>query len=51
MKRHRHQELLRFLSVIECDVPAGKVIYVILDNYSLHNHAKDWQWLARVSIL
>jgi hypothetical protein len=34
MKRHRHQEFLRFLNVIERDVPAGKIIHVILDNYS-----------------
>jgi len=38
MKRHRHQEFLRFLNVIERDIPAGKVIHVILDNYSPHKH-------------
>lgn len=47
MKRHRHQEFLRFLNVIERDVPAGKVIHVILDNYSPHKHEKVRQWLAR----
>jgi transposase len=47
MKRHRHQEFLRFLNVIERDVPAGKVIHVILDNYSPHKHANVRQWLAR----
>ena len=47
MKRQRHQEFLRFLNVIERDVPAGKVIHVILDNYSPHKHEKVRQWLAR----
>jgi len=47
MKRQRHQEFLRFLNVIERDVPAGKMIHVILDNYSPHKHEKVRQWLAR----
>ena len=33
MQRHRHQEFIRFLNRIERDVPAGKLIHVILDNY------------------
>jgi len=32
MQRHRHQEFIRFLNTIERDVPAGKLIHVILDN-------------------
>ncbi len=32
MQRHRHQEFIRFLNRIEHEVPAGKVIHVILDN-------------------
>ena len=47
MKRHRHQEFIRFLNVIERDVPAGKVIHIILDNYSPHKHEKVRRWLAR----
>ena len=47
MKRHRHQEFIRFLNVIERDVPAGKVIHIILDNYSPHKHEKVRKWLAR----
>jgi len=40
MARHRNQEFTRFLNLIERDVPAGKVIHVILDNYAAHKHAK-----------
>ena len=32
MQRHRHQEFIRFLNAIEADVPAGKLVHVILDN-------------------
>ena len=31
MQRHRHQEFIRFLNTIEREVPAGKLIHVILD--------------------
>ena len=33
MQRHRHQEFMRFLNAIEAEVPAGKMVHVILDNY------------------
>ncbi|GHH24786.1 hypothetical protein GCM10008023_37280 [Sphingomonas glacialis] len=38
MQRHRHQEFIRFLNLIETRVPAGKAIHVILDNYAAHKH-------------
>jgi transposase len=47
MARHRHQEFLRFLGAIERNVPAGKVIHAIIDNYGTHRHAKVRAWLAR----
>lgn len=47
MQRHRHQEFIRFLNQIERDVPAGKVIHVILDNYAAHKHSKVRAWLQR----
>jgi transposase len=47
MARHRHQEFIRFLNAIEREVPAGKVIHVILDNYGSHKHPKVRAWLAR----
>ncbi|MFT7025790.1 MAG: hypothetical protein ACJAVS_000002 [Paracoccaceae bacterium] len=40
MQRHRHQEFIRFLNTIERDIPAGKVVHVILDNHATHKHAK-----------
>jgi transposase len=47
MQRHRHEEFIRFLNRLERDVPAGKLIHVILDNYATHKHAKVGAWLGR----
>jgi transposase len=47
MPRHRHQEFIRFLNAVEREVPKGKDIHVILDNYAVHKHAKVKAWLAR----
>jgi transposase len=47
MQRHRHQEFLRFLNAIEAEVPVGKVVHVILDNYATHKHPKVLAWLQR----
>ena len=47
MQRHRHQEFIRFLNAIERDIPAGKTVHVILDNYAAHKHLKVRQWLER----
>ena len=40
MQSHRHQEFIRFLNAIEADVPVGKVVHVIFDNYAAHKHPK-----------
>ena len=47
MQHHRHQEFIRFLNAIEAEVPAGKGVHVILDNYAVHKHPKVRQWLDR----
>jgi len=47
MQRHRHQEFIRFLNLIEAEVPAGKIVHVILDNYAAHKHPKVHAWLGR----
>ncbi len=45
--RHRHQEWLKFLRVIDQVTPADKEIHLIADNYATHKHAKVQRWLAR----
>jgi transposase len=47
MRRHRHQEFIRFLNTIEAEVPKRKAIHAIVDNYATHEHPKVRQWLAR----
>src|SRR5712672_830056 len=47
MQRHRHQEFIRFLNAIDAEVPAGKVVHVVLDNYAAHKHPRVRAWLDR----
>jgi transposase len=47
MQRHRNQEFIRFLNAIEREIPVGKVIHVVLDNYATHKHPNVRKWLAR----
>ena len=47
MQRHRHEEFIRFLNIINTETPAGKTIHVILDNYAAHKHPVVLAWLAR----
>jgi transposase len=44
-EKHRHQEWLKFLRMIDQTVPAGKEIYLICDNYATHKHARVQRWL------
>src|SRR6201997_3919197 len=41
MQRHRHLEFIRFLNAVERQVPAGKLIHTLLDNYATHKHPKS----------
>ena len=45
--RHRHQEWLKFLRVIDDLTPPQKQIHLIADNYATHKHSKVQRWLAR----
>ena len=47
MRRHRHQEFIRFLNTIEVQVPSGKSVHAIVDNYATHKHPKVRKWLAQ----
>jgi transposase len=46
-QRHRHQEWLRFLRMIDQTIPAEKQIYLICDNYATHKHPRVQRWLER----
>jgi transposase len=47
MPRHRHEEFLKFLRIIDREVPAGLQIHLVLDNYATHKHANVKAWLAK----
>jgi transposase len=46
-ERHRHQEWLKFLRVIDDLTPADQELHLIADNYATHKHAKVQRWLKR----
>jgi len=45
--RHRHQEWLKFLRVIDDVTPKEKQIHLIADNYATHKHPRVQKWLSR----
>ena len=45
--RHRHQEWLKFLRVIDDVTPPDKELHLIADNYATHKHPDVQKWLAR----
>ena len=44
--RHRNQEFLTFLKQIEANVPPELDVYLVMDNYATHKHAKVKAWFA-----
>ena len=46
-KRHRHQDFLAFLRLIDREVPADLDLHLVVDNDATHRHAKVKAWLAR----
>lgn len=46
-RRHRHQEFLRFLKMIDSAVPPDLDLHLVLDNYATHKTEKVKQWLIR----
>ena len=47
MPRHRHQEFIRFLQLINVKTPLDLDLHLIVDNYGTHKHAKVKEWLKR----
>ena len=47
LPRHRHEELLKFMSKIDREAPKGLQIHMILDNYGTHKHENVQEWLAK----
>jgi hypothetical protein len=46
-RRHRHQEFLRFLKLIDDAEPDGLDLHLICDNYATHKTPAIQKWLLR----
>jgi transposase len=44
-RRHRHQEFLHFLKLIDVAVPSGLGLHLICDNYATHKTPAVKKWL------
>ena len=49
MPRHRHQEWIKFLKLIDRETPQNLDVHLIVDNYRTHKHEKVKCWLKRHS--
>ena len=47
MPRHRHQEFIRFLQLLQGKTPQDLDLHLIVDNYGTHKHPKVQSWLRR----
>jgi transposase len=47
MKRHRHQEFLKFLRTIDRQTPEHLDLHCIVDNYATHKKQEVKDWLAK----
>jgi len=47
MPRHRHQEWIKFLRIIDKETPKELDLHLIVDNYCTHKHQKVKAWLKR----
>ena len=45
--KHRHQEWLKFLRLIDKSTPQDKQLHLVVDNYSPHKHPVVQQWMQR----
>jgi transposase len=46
-RRHRHQEFLRFLKLIDSAAPKDLDLHLVLDNYATHKTPAVHQWLLK----
>jgi transposase len=46
-ERHRHQEWLKFLRLLDQAMPSHLDLHLIADNYGTHKHPKVQRWFRR----
>ncbi len=46
-RRHRHQEFLKFLDLVDARIPKQGEVHLVMDNYGTHKTPKVIRWFAR----
>lgn len=44
--RHRHQEFIAFMNLVDASTPRRRQVHLILDNYGTHKHPEVRNWFA-----
>lgn len=44
LKKHRHQEFLKFLNTVDKNIDQELDLHIIVDNYATHKHPKVKNW-------
>lgn len=47
MDKHRHQEWIKFLKLIDAETPPELDLHLIVDNYATHKHPRVKSWIKR----
>ncbi|MGH9072364.1 MAG: IS630 family transposase [Acidimicrobiales bacterium] len=47
LPKHRNTEFLKFLRLVDREVPKGLQVHLICDNYGTHSHPNVTAWLAK----
>lgn len=47
MPKHRHQEWIQFLRLIDRETPKDRSLHLIADNYATHKHPEVQAWMAQ----
>ncbi len=47
LKKHRHQEFLKFLNTVDKNIDQELDLHIIVDNYATHKHPKVKNWLLK----
>jgi transposase len=47
MPKHRHQEWIKFLKLIDRETPKDKSLHLIADNYATHKHPEVQAWMVQ----
>jgi transposase len=50
-RKHRHQEFLKFLTVINSTLPDDREVHLVMDNYGTHKVKPVFQWRRAILVI